>query len=385
MASLYVFANNVKTSLANSVSSSQTTIQLNSTANFPTIPSGYVWAITLNDAATQSIFEIVYVTNISGAVLTVLRGQEGTTPVAWLANDIAFGAVTAAALGAFLSSASLANFVQLSPATQQTGSINVSGTIKTSGAGQFGGGVAVGGVLSGASTGYFSSEVQANDYVSTVPYANTAIANLGFKFTGSGGVIGVGPSSGISYAGVTASALAIATNASGRGVAIDTAGNLGAYGNLEAGGSVSANGNVAGVNGNFSGTLSAPSVLNGGSQCLTHITSVDGSITPTPNGATVDLSIASSPKILKWYQANGVQQPNPKIVSGSTFCAGGTTAVNLSGSAQFTNSGSYVVITAVAYGAPATTAPAYPQNVSGAQFNLFQANASTCNWIAIGY
>jgi len=45
--------------------------------------------LTLNDAATGLVYEIVYVTAISGAALTVLRGQEGTTAQNWNAGDYA--------------------------------------------------------------------------------------------------------------------------------------------------------------------------------------------------------------------------------------------------------------------------------------------------------
>lgn len=101
--SLYVFANNVSTTLVDAISSSATTITLASTANVPsTIPAGYVWPITLNDAATQTFFEIVYATaNLGGGQFTVVRGQEGTSARSWGVGDFTFAAVTAGMLGGF--------------------------------------------------------------------------------------------------------------------------------------------------------------------------------------------------------------------------------------------------------------------------------------------
>jgi len=98
----YAFANNVSTTIATAINSSVTTIPLASSANFPTIPAGFVWAVTINDRATQNIFEIVYVTATSGANLTVLRGQEGTTARAWSVGDYAFAADTAGILNSFV-------------------------------------------------------------------------------------------------------------------------------------------------------------------------------------------------------------------------------------------------------------------------------------------
>lgn len=153
----FIFANNVSTSLASSVSPSATTIALASTTNLPTsIPAGTYLAITLNDAATKSNFEIVYATARSGAILTVLRGQDGTSALAWLAGDLVYGAVTAGELGNMVQSGGpTPPYVELSPPAAQSGAINVTGEI-TSGTG-----VSVGGPLTSATTGSFSGTVTA--------------------------------------------------------------------------------------------------------------------------------------------------------------------------------------------------------------------------------
>jgi hypothetical protein len=91
----FVYANNVSTTLAAATTSAMTTLTLASAINLPaTIPTGYVLPLTLNDAATRMIYEIVYVTMITGTTLTVLRAQEGTQAQNWAIGDYAFSAVT---------------------------------------------------------------------------------------------------------------------------------------------------------------------------------------------------------------------------------------------------------------------------------------------------
>ncbi|WP_124622646.1 gp53-like domain-containing protein [Burkholderia cenocepacia] len=96
MPSLFVFANNVSTTLAGSISSSATSLTLSSAANLPSsIPAGKVFPITLNDLATRQQFEVIYATSISGATLSgLLRGQEGTAAQAWSTGDFAYTAPT---------------------------------------------------------------------------------------------------------------------------------------------------------------------------------------------------------------------------------------------------------------------------------------------------
>ncbi|WP_186084946.1 gp53-like domain-containing protein [Burkholderia gladioli] len=95
MPSLFTFANNLSTTLAGGISSTSTSITLSSAANLPTsIPAGKVLVITLNDQATRQTFEVMYATAISGATLTVQRGQEGTTALSWSAGDYAYSAPT---------------------------------------------------------------------------------------------------------------------------------------------------------------------------------------------------------------------------------------------------------------------------------------------------
>ena len=272
----FVFANNVQTTLAAAITSpTQTTIELSSTDNLPTIPAGFVWALTLNDAATQSFFEIVYVTSISGANLTVLRGQENTTARTWNVSDLAYACATAGVFASFLNSGG-ANFVQLSPATTQAGFINISGPL-TAGQGNFTG-VSVGGALTNATTGAFSGDVNALDFIASRAYSNTGLAGMPLRFNGSSTVVGVGPSSGLATQGITASALAIGAVSTGKYIAIDVNGNLAASGSLY------------GIQGIFSNEVTAPALLQNGLQVLDTVTSSTLSVTKTGHSVEIELS-----------------------------------------------------------------------------------------------
>lgn len=91
---VFVFGNNIDTTLTSGINASVTTIPVASVAGFPTIPSGQYFALTLIHPPTPGVFEIVYVTSVSGLNLTVLRGQEGSTAASWAINDTIFSDVT---------------------------------------------------------------------------------------------------------------------------------------------------------------------------------------------------------------------------------------------------------------------------------------------------
>lgn len=98
----FVFANNVNTTLAGSIGAGATAITLASSENLPaSIPAGKYFVLTLNDAATQSVYEIVYATAISGSTVTVLRAQEGTSAQSWLVGDFIFNGPTAGQMASF--------------------------------------------------------------------------------------------------------------------------------------------------------------------------------------------------------------------------------------------------------------------------------------------
>ena len=88
---ILLFANNAKSFLASAISSTTTTATLASGTGslFPSPTTGQGFKMTFVDAATGLLNEIVLVTARSGDTITIVRGQEGTTPQSWLANDLA--------------------------------------------------------------------------------------------------------------------------------------------------------------------------------------------------------------------------------------------------------------------------------------------------------
>ena len=182
----FTFANNVSTTLASALSDSATTVVLTSAANLPTIPGGDYFAVTLNDAATQSVFEIVYVTAISGANLTVLRGQEGTAARAWLVGDFAFAADTDGILANFLQALSVA-----APLSYTDGVLGIATPLAKA----YGGtGTATPALVEGAGidlTGTWPNETIANAGVLSINEETGAV-----EITGSGGAIVTQPSAG---------------------------------------------------------------------------------------------------------------------------------------------------------------------------------------------
>ena len=155
------FANNVNTTLAAPITAGATTIVLSSAANLPTLSSG-IFIMTLNDAATQTFFEIIYVTAISGATLTVLRAQEGTAARSWLAGDYVYAGETAGMLGQFAQlvnggvalDTSSANQTKLGQLTATNGLIS-------------GNGLYCGGPLTSATYGVFTGQVQVGNLLSS--------------------------------------------------------------------------------------------------------------------------------------------------------------------------------------------------------------------------
>lgn len=101
--------NNAKSVLAAGISASATVITVGTGAGslFPSPVSGQSYfKLTITDAATKTISEIMHVTSVSGDVMTVIRGQEGTTPRVWSTNDIVANLMTA---GTFTSCLQIAN------------------------------------------------------------------------------------------------------------------------------------------------------------------------------------------------------------------------------------------------------------------------------------
>ena len=82
-----LFANNATTLLASSVTTSATSISVVSSSTFPAPASGATYFYATIIRASDSLMEIVKVTNVSGATWTVQRAQDGTTALAFSAGD----------------------------------------------------------------------------------------------------------------------------------------------------------------------------------------------------------------------------------------------------------------------------------------------------------
>lgn len=84
-----LFANNAVGTLASPITSSALALTLNAgqAAAFPSPTAPDVFYATLTDAATQTVVEIVKVTSVSGNVFAIVRAQDGTSGLSWLAGD----------------------------------------------------------------------------------------------------------------------------------------------------------------------------------------------------------------------------------------------------------------------------------------------------------
>ncbi|HGZ2415768.1 TPA: hypothetical protein ACOJA7_002340 [Citrobacter freundii] len=113
MALSLLAANNAQTVLAAGISSTATSLTVNTGTGtlFPSPVTGTsFFKLTIIDAATGTLTEIVHVTARAGDVFTIQRGQEGTVQRAWSANDIVANMMTAGTLSYILG-----NFQPLDP------------------------------------------------------------------------------------------------------------------------------------------------------------------------------------------------------------------------------------------------------------------------------
>ena len=105
----YLFANDASSTLAAPISTTATSLTLASGtgALFPSPSAGQQFTLTMNDAATGLLTEIMLCTARSGDTLTVERAQEGTVALNWLAGDLAANLCTAGTMAALLQTATL--------------------------------------------------------------------------------------------------------------------------------------------------------------------------------------------------------------------------------------------------------------------------------------
>lgn len=100
MTELYV--NVAETTLAGGINSTATSLSLapGTGSQFPTPGTNQFFRITLNDALTGLVYEVIWVTGRSGDTLTgLIRGQENTTATNWIAGDHVYEAPSAGAMG----------------------------------------------------------------------------------------------------------------------------------------------------------------------------------------------------------------------------------------------------------------------------------------------
>jgi hypothetical protein len=85
-----LFSNNASSSLAGPINNVATTCNLQAGAGalFPNPGAGQTFTGTFTDAATGLLNEIVSVTARSTDTLTIVRAQEGTVALSWLAGDL---------------------------------------------------------------------------------------------------------------------------------------------------------------------------------------------------------------------------------------------------------------------------------------------------------
>jgi len=95
--SLLLFTDFSQTQLAGGITNIATTANLLSGAGatLPSPSNGQYFVMEFNDQATGDLYEIVHVTNVTVDTITMVRGQEGTTAIAWSAGDLVFSGPTA--------------------------------------------------------------------------------------------------------------------------------------------------------------------------------------------------------------------------------------------------------------------------------------------------
>src|SRR5450631_2092852 len=89
--SVILFSNDAVSTLAGAITNTSLTANLapGTGVLFPNPGGGQIFKLTFIDAATGLLNEIVNVTAITGDTITMVRAQEGTVALNWLAGDLA--------------------------------------------------------------------------------------------------------------------------------------------------------------------------------------------------------------------------------------------------------------------------------------------------------
>lgn len=118
-------ANNQVSSLAAPITNSQTTLSVapGAGAGFPQPAANQYFVLSIVDAATGQLREIMHVTNVTGDVFTIVRAQEGTAARAYALNDPVANLWTSGQFAALAQTASLGSAAYLN-ASDQIGGIS---------------------------------------------------------------------------------------------------------------------------------------------------------------------------------------------------------------------------------------------------------------------
>lgn len=123
-----LYANNAAGTLAAGITNVATTLTLNAPPTaFPVPVPPQVFYVTLTDAATQTLIEIVKVTAVAGNIFSIVRGQDGTTPLSWNTNDIVSQRTIALELRNFQNAAE-GNFAALATPVTPATTLGIVGT-----------------------------------------------------------------------------------------------------------------------------------------------------------------------------------------------------------------------------------------------------------------
>ena len=130
---ILLFANQAQTTLALPVNNVQTTITVASGTGsyFPAPSTGQAINLTLVNSTNSLITEVVQCTNITGDVLTVIRGQEGTVANQWNIGDFVINFMTAGTAQSFTQTYGLENGLYSAQFTNMlttTGQVNTAPT-----------------------------------------------------------------------------------------------------------------------------------------------------------------------------------------------------------------------------------------------------------------
>lgn len=104
--STFIFNNLAFSTLAGAISNTATILNLQAGggALFPNPGANQYFTITLVDAATGQLNEIMWCTSRTGDTLTVIRAQEGTDALSWNAGDKVSNNITAGSLNSYIQS-----------------------------------------------------------------------------------------------------------------------------------------------------------------------------------------------------------------------------------------------------------------------------------------